>query len=66
MKRKLKKVETTCLKLKCLVAAGEAEYFRNRNVELNDQLSHEMARANKLNKAAEIMNQVIDLARSIS
>jgi hypothetical protein len=49
-----------------LVAAGEAEYFRNRNVELNDQLSHEMARANKLNKAAEIMNQVIDLARSIS
>jgi len=66
MKRKLKKVEMKCLKLKCLIAAGEAEYFRNRNTELNDQLSHEMARANKLSQATEIIKQVIDLARSIN
>lgn len=70
MKRKLKKVETTCRKLKCLIAAGEAEYFRSRNTELIEQLSKAEATIDRLKHAFELLKRLdelrTDIRRSLS
>jgi hypothetical protein len=63
MKKKLKKAVTECHTLKCLIAIGEAEYFRKHNVELSGQVERLTDTTNKFRQLINVMEQLIELVR---